>query len=65
MKAVKNIDWELFNKQRLILADLLDGGLFLENEEWEEAVEGIVNLLDAMSDEKYYSDKAKEITKKF
>ena len=37
MKAVKNIDWELFNKQRLILADLLDGGLFLENEEWEEA----------------------------
>lgn len=65
MKAVKNIDWELFNKQRLILADLLDGGLFLEEEEWQEAVEGIVNLLDAMSDEQYYNEQAKKITNKF
>ena len=64
MKAVKNIDWELLNKQKLQLVEMLMHNFSLSKED-RDALDGIINLLDAMEDEKYYSDKAKEITKKF
>ena len=71
MKAVDKIDWELLDKQRKILNDMLTVDDTLNNKftdkelEQYNALVGVVNLLDEMSDEKYFSDKAKKITDKF
>jgi len=71
MKAVDKIDWELLDKQRKILNDMLTVDDTLNNKftdkelEQYNALVGVVNLLDEMSDEKYFSDKVKKITDKF
>ena len=64
MKAVDKIDWELLHKQKLQLVEMLMHNFSLTNED-RDALDGVVNLLDAMEDEKHFSDKAKKITDKF
>lgn len=54
MKAVKNIDWELLHKQKLQLVEMLMGNFSLTNED-RDALDGIINLLDAMEDEAYFN----------
>ncbi len=49
-----NIDWEMLNRQKLALVGLQlrstgKGGVKLTQNE-QEAIEGIVNLLDALQD---------------
>jgi len=65
MKSVEKIDWELLGKQKLVLVEMIANGMFIEDDEQSEAMEGILNLLDEMTDEKYFSDKAKKVTEKF
>ena len=65
MKSVGKIDWELLGKQKLVLVEMIANGMFIEDDEQSEAMEGILNLLDEMTDEKYFSDKAKKVTEKF
>ena len=63
MKAVDKIDWELLGEQKLTLVKIIDD-ITMTHTQHNHLV-GIVNLLDEMSDEKYFSDKAKKITDKF
>jgi hypothetical protein len=63
MKAVDKIDWELLGEQKLTLVKIIDD-ITMTQSQYNHLV-GIVNLLDEMSDEKYFSDKAKKITDKF
>jgi len=48
--VISMIDWQLLNKQRLILADLSMSPV-VTNEQ-QEALDGIVNLLDELCDSK-------------
>lgn len=64
MKVLENIDWELLHKQKLQLVEMVMHNFSLSTND-RDALDGVINLLDEMEDEKYYSDKAKEITKKF
>tara|TARA_B110000444_G_scaffold259639_1_gene304018 strand:+ start:469 stop:660 length:192 start_codon:yes stop_codon:yes gene_type:complete len=63
MKAVDKIDWELLGEQKLTLVKIIDD-ITMTQSQYNHLV-GIVNILDEMSDEKYFSDKAKKITDKF
>ena len=63
MKAVEKIDWELLGEQKLNVVKIIDD-ITMTQSQYNHLV-GIVNLLDEMSDEKYFSDKAKKITDKF
>jgi hypothetical protein len=63
MKAVDKIDWELLGEQKLTLVKIIDD-ITMTQSQYNHLV-GIVSLLDEMSDEKYFSDKAKKITDKF
>ena len=63
MKAVDKIDWELLGEQKLTLVKIIDD-ITMTQSQYNHLV-GIVNLLDEMSDEKYFSDKEKKITDKF
>jgi len=48
--VISMIDWQLLNKQRLILAELSMSPV-VSNEQ-QEALDGIVNLLDELCDSK-------------
>ena len=52
--VISKIDWQLLNKQRLILADLSMSPV-VTNEQ-QEALDGIVNLLDELCDSKGVSE---------
>lgn len=60
MKAVENIDWELLHKQKLQLVEMLMHNFSLTTED-RDALDGIINLLDIMEDEKYFNDLEKNI----
>ena len=60
MKAVDKIDWELLGEQKLTLVKIIDDITMTHSQ--HNHLLGIVNLLDAMSDEKYFSDNAKNTT---
>ena len=68
---VEKVKQSLLDKQRKILNDMLTVDDTLNNKftdkelEQYNALVGVVNLLDEMSDEKYFSDKTKKITDKF
>jgi hypothetical protein len=47
-RIIRQIDWELLNKQRLILAELSMSPV--TTNEQQEALEGVVNLLDELCD---------------
>ena len=55
MKAVDKIDWKLLGEQKLTLVKIIDD-ITMTHSQHNHLV-GIVNLLDEMSDEKYFSDK--------
>jgi hypothetical protein len=54
MQALKKIDWELLGKQKLTLVEVLDSRKL--NDYQREAMEGILNLLDEMTDENYHNN---------
>lgn len=56
MKCLKNVDWELLNKQKLALFELISGGMFY-GEEQQEDMDGILNFLDELTDEHYHNNK--------
>lgn len=60
MKAVENIDWELLHKQKLQLVEILMHNSSITYED-RDALDGIVNLLDAMEDEVYFNKLEKNI----
>jgi len=47
-RVVRQIDWELLNKQRLVLAELSMSPVVTNAQ--QEALDGIVNLLDELCD---------------
>ena len=48
-QVVNKIDWRLLNEQRLILAELCMSNIAVTNEQ-QEALDGILNLLDDLCD---------------
>jgi predicted transcriptional regulator len=49
-RIITQIDWQLLNKQRLILAELMMSAVVTSQQ--EDALSGVVNLLDEMCDAK-------------
>jgi len=54
MKSVEKIDWELLGRQKLSLVAVLQDKLITEHQ--AEQLEGILNLLDEMTDENYHNN---------
>lgn len=59
MNCTKNIDWDLLTHQKLVLANMLmkspNSTHQFDSEEYS-ALEGILNLLDEMTDENYHNN---------
>jgi hypothetical protein len=54
MESVEKIDWALLEKQKMSLVNVLNNdSIDIED---KTNIEGILNLLDAMTDENYYKN---------
>ena len=64
MKATEGIDWKLLGQQKLTLAKLLNErktiNYLLFTDEVTKDLDGILNLLDEMTDENYHQEEEKK-----
>jgi hypothetical protein len=54
MECIEKIDWALLEKQKMSLVNVLNND-DIEDED-KTNIEGILNLLDTMTDENYYKN---------